>query len=199
MKIFNYTYIEMKETRLTPKLMITESSMNQAIKPLGKFKHQSGFTLIELIMVIVILGILSAFALPKFADFSDDAEASSLEGARGAVRSASAISHAACLADSGCDASTTGATSSIVLEGATVNMIYGYPSKDGIQAAADLDGYIIVPGAAADPLIIAVEGDGTPCFTYSIAVLAGTSPNQTITAPVVSAPLTYNATAASCT
>ena len=52
--------------------------------------QQSGFTLIELIMVIVILGILAAFALPKFADLSGDARASSLNGALGSVRSASA-------------------------------------------------------------------------------------------------------------
>ena len=63
-------------------------------------KKQAGFTLIELVMVIVILGILAAVALPKFVDLSNEAKTAKAQGFAGAIASSAAINYAANKANS---------------------------------------------------------------------------------------------------
>ena len=61
-----------------------------------KKQMQAGFTLIELVVVIVILGILAAVAMPKFVDLRGDAETAAIKGVAGGLESANAINYAGC-------------------------------------------------------------------------------------------------------
>lgn len=105
-----------------------------------KINKQAGFTLIELIMVIVILGVLSAFALPRFADLGGQARTASINGLNGAVKSAANISHAQWLADGG----TAG---TVTLEGTVITMVNGYPDNAFMDEAAQILGTDYTIGA----------------------------------------------------
>lgn len=89
-----------------------------------QFKNQAGFTLIELIVVIVILGILAAVAVPKFINMKEEAFLSAMDGLVGAINSAATLTYAKAII-SGVE---TEETATIEVDGHSVELVYGFPA-----------------------------------------------------------------------
>ncbi|EPN8462612.1 type II secretion system protein [Vibrio cidicii] len=110
-------------------------------------KRQGGFTLIELVVVIVILGILAVTAAPRFLNLQGDARKASAEGLKGAIAGAAGIVYG----KSAINGTENAQSSSVTVDGATIATTFGYPAETSAALSAVVSGlstdWTLVSGA----------------------------------------------------
>lgn len=136
--------------------------MNGIRKP-----NQRGFTLIELVVVIALLAILAAFAIPRYAGLEREARTAAILGISGSIRSGAALVHGLWLSQE---------VNPVVMEGNAISLTEGYPDATDIaETLADMTGFIVTVNGGADQAVFSKSG-GTNCEVIYNDAVVGSAP-----------------------
>ncbi len=134
-------------------------------------KRQRGFTLIELVVVIALLAILAAFAIPRYAGLEREARSATILGVAGSVRSGAALVHGLYLSQG---------LNPVVMEGNTINLTEGYPDATDVSLTlADLTGFTVVVNGGGNQAVFSKTGLSNCEVVYNDA-LANNSPQISV-------------------
>ncbi len=130
--------------------------------------NRNGFTIIELVLVIVVLSIIAAVAMPRMFNFKRDAKIATLNGLYGTLKSSISIAHGACLVDSSCNPNL--AFQTFEIDGRSIEMVYGYPAStaSGIASLIDVNNFSI-EYINSPPLHFAIFHFGPPLVNCGVA------------------------------
>jgi MSHA pilin protein MshA len=128
----------------------------------------AGFTLIELVVVIALLGILAAFAIPRFVGLEREARTATVLGISGSIRSAATLAHSMSLAQG---------INPVLMEGNAINLTEGYPDASSIgDTLADVTGFSVTVNGASDQATFSKNGATGNCQVVYNDALVGNAP-----------------------
>jgi MSHA pilin protein MshA len=161
------------------------------MNPAAASRDPRGFTLVELVIVILIIGILSALALPRFMNMGSDARAAKAEAILDAVQSGARVVRAAAVVHN-----AIGPVGTVQIDGVSISTVYGYPAASaanngagGIADAAGLD----TSGGNSDQITLAsasnsallIELNGAPASGASKCAVSYTAPTAADQPPTI--------------
>jgi MSHA pilin protein MshA len=158
----------------------------------NSFSKQKGFTLIELVVVIVILGILAVTAAPKFIDIQDDAKTATLQAVKASMQSAATLVHSKSLIEGNEDTSRLPSLPTVKINGKDLLISYGYPIgkypdvavanwTDLIDVEADFNtatGTIVVGSVTSDIFYVFIDDLISPATVPSKCYASYTETNE---------------------